>query len=229
MDMLQNEQSFDAGTTTLKLTRLPRSMTIEALRLNLHEVTTAESYNYIYLPRSPDVNGKNMGIAFVNFVDELSAQLCFSNLQRLHLQSEGRSFRPCRPSKARLQGMGLNLAWLVAKYGVNTLDETTALHVYIDGRRLLNLRSAFATFVTPRTLQSAHRLVQELDWENDAASGQSFAVAMHGASSSSQPTASQAMSIASEQSGLDDYGHHERRAQNRLIFKDGTTGTTYHG
>lgn len=128
------EPIFENGATTVKLTRLPRKFTIEALRQNLHHVVSPESYDYIYFPRSPDLQGKNMGIAFLNFVDHETACRCIETLPTLPLYAEHRYYRPCAPSAARLQGIGLNLAWLVAKYGQAVLDETTALHIFSDGR-----------------------------------------------------------------------------------------------
>lgn len=156
------EQILEKGATTVKLTRLPRNFTIEALRQNLHHAVSPESYDYIYFPRSPDLQGKNMGIAFLNFVDHERALLCIEALQTLPLYAERRYYRPCTPSPARLQGIGLNLAWLVAKYGRDVLDETTALHIFSNGRTISDLRGVYELHVHPGMLEYAKSLVHDL-------------------------------------------------------------------
>merc|ERR1719161_3049353 len=89
--------------TTLMIRGIPCSFSQEALISLIDGAGLEGKYNFFYLPRDGKRNA-NLGYAFINFVDERSAELCTATFQGVPL-SPARSQKTCTISPADIQGL----------------------------------------------------------------------------------------------------------------------------
>jgi hypothetical protein len=93
--------------TTLMIRGIPCSMSQEALISLIDEAGLKNLYNFFYLPRDGNRSSNrssNLGYAFINFVDQQSAELCTATLQGVPL-APTRSMKTCTISPADIQGL----------------------------------------------------------------------------------------------------------------------------
>lgn len=90
--------------TTLMIRGIPCRLTQEHILSCLDEVGLAGTYDFFYAPR-PVKSDSNLGYAFVNFIDEESAEKCTATLQGAPLQREARSKKLCTICPAHIQGL----------------------------------------------------------------------------------------------------------------------------
>lgn len=89
--------------TTLMVRGIPCSFSQDALLSLIDNAGLQGKYDFFYLPRDGKRNA-NLGYAFINFVDEQSAEVCTAALQDVPL-SPARSKKTCTISAAAIQGL----------------------------------------------------------------------------------------------------------------------------
>lgn len=88
---------------TLMMRGIPCSFSQDHLRSLIDDAGLRGKYDFFYLPRDGDRNA-NLGYAFVNFVDEQSAQHCTSTFTGVQL-APFRSAKSCTVVPAAIQGL----------------------------------------------------------------------------------------------------------------------------
>jgi hypothetical protein len=89
--------------TTIMMRGIPCSFSQEALMSLIDEAGLKNKYNFFYLPRDGN-RGSNLGYAFINFVDEQSADFCTATFKGVPL-APTRSMKTCTISPADVQGL----------------------------------------------------------------------------------------------------------------------------
>merc|ERR1719160_626941 len=89
--------------TTLMIRGIPCSFSQEALLLLIDNAGLKNKYNFFYLPRDGN-RSSNLGYAFINFVDQASADLCTNTFKGVPL-APVRSMKTCMISPADIQGL----------------------------------------------------------------------------------------------------------------------------
>ncbi|CAJ1335291.1 unnamed protein product [Effrenium voratum] len=136
--------------TTLMLQRVPASMSLHMLQDVFHRIAQSK-FDFIYLPHHCRTQ-TNIHLAFVNFTDKDTARKVYDLLR-----SRGvRSLSNVRVSPADVQGLPCNLAYFVARFGLEALQEPNGPLILQDGQRV-NPQEAFARLVPPEVLESAVR------------------------------------------------------------------------
>lgn len=92
--------------TTVMIRGIPCSITQEVLMAFLDCAGLKGQYNFFYLPTDTNRNERvtNLGYAFVNFVNQQSADLCKASFEGVRLAPE-RSLKKCAISPADIQGL----------------------------------------------------------------------------------------------------------------------------
>jgi len=91
--------------TTLMFRRLPANLTQKALVKKLKEIDLDGSFDFLHVPVEPR-SMRNIGFAFVNFVDVASAQKCMVDLPAGCAMRGG---KPLEVGVAHLQGFDANV------------------------------------------------------------------------------------------------------------------------
>lgn len=89
--------------TTLMIRGIPCSFSQESLMSIIDDAGLKGKYNFFYLPRDGSKSA-NLGYAFINFVDQKSADLCTSTFKGVPL-ARFRSAKTCSISPAAIQGL----------------------------------------------------------------------------------------------------------------------------
>jgi hypothetical protein len=89
--------------TTLMIRGIPCSFSQEALLSRIDEAGLKGKYNFFYLPRDGNRRA-NLGYAFINFVDEESAEFCTAAFKDVPL-APSRSMKTCTVSPGSIQGL----------------------------------------------------------------------------------------------------------------------------
>jgi len=89
--------------TTLMMKGIPCSFTQEALMSLVDDAGLKGKYNFFYLPFDSDKNA-NLGYAFINLVDQKSAELCTTAFKGVAL-APFRSAKTCSVAPANVQGL----------------------------------------------------------------------------------------------------------------------------
>merc|ERR1719160_313583 len=89
--------------TTLMVRGIPCSFSQEALTSLIDEAGLKGKYNFFYLPRDGN-RSSNLGYAFINFVDQQSAEHCKDTFQGVPL-APARSKKTCTVSPGEIQGL----------------------------------------------------------------------------------------------------------------------------
>lgn len=104
---LKKLSKFAAGATdeitTLMIRGIPCSFSQEALTSLIDEAGLKGKYNFFYLPRDGN-RSSNLGYAFINFVDQQSAEHCKDTFQGVPL-APARSKKTCTVSPGEIQGL----------------------------------------------------------------------------------------------------------------------------
>ena len=112
-------------------------------------------YDFVYVPYSRTTK-TNIGLAWVNFVDHSAAARAFQDLQLL---SNFGSLRHVEVRSANIQGRAANLAYVLARFGLRVLRETSPPIVLQDGLQVSDLKAAMESIVDPGLLQEAREVV----------------------------------------------------------------------
>eukprot|EP00746_Dinoflagellata_sp_MGD_P125667 gnl/MRDRNA2_/MRDRNA2_60489_c0_seq1.p1 gnl/MRDRNA2_/MRDRNA2_60489_c0~~gnl/MRDRNA2_/MRDRNA2_60489_c0_seq1.p1 ORF type:complete len:303 (-),score=56.49 gnl/MRDRNA2_/MRDRNA2_60489_c0_seq1:550-1458(-) len=105
----QDLKKFNKGAvskdtaTTLMVRGIPCSFSQETLLAVIDDAGFTGKYDFFYLPRD-EKKRSSLGYAFINFVDQESADLCTSTFTGLPL-APGRSLKTCMISPADIQGL----------------------------------------------------------------------------------------------------------------------------
>lgn len=112
----EKSQTSDAShenehqATTLMIKNISRTLTRRGLLRALHKLGFSDSFDYVHLPL--DFNtGKNIGFAFINFMDEATAQL----------------FKGCVHSSDSARPRGVSKHWKVAPAKVQGYEANAAV------------------------------------------------------------------------------------------------------
>lgn len=98
-----NSGGFPTEVTTMMFRGIPCSFTQEALICLIDDAGFKNKYNFFYLPRDGN-RSSNLGYAFINFVDQQSAENCKATFEGVPL-SPARSQKTCTISAADIQGL----------------------------------------------------------------------------------------------------------------------------
>lgn len=97
------EQVPEDQVTTLMFRGIPCSFSQESLMKVIDSAELKGKYNFFYLPRAGN-NGSNLGYAFINFVDNESAEKCTAHFNGVPLDP-ARSMKTCTISPGDIQGL----------------------------------------------------------------------------------------------------------------------------
>lgn len=131
------------GVTAVMLSRLPPRVTPGKL-LNALDTIAPHKYDFVYLPQDKRKH-RNVGLAFLNFTDCVSALAAIEFFCAQSLE-EG-LWGNVVVGRANIQGLGANLAYFLARCGLEALDNTNAPLVFENGMPL-HIREAVAKYVT---------------------------------------------------------------------------------
>lgn len=129
--------------------RLPLQLTITMLEELLSSVVPGQ-YDFIYFPCGKR-KGRNIALAFINFTSHLAAQAAVA------LLIAPGTFGDRRPhvSQSEVQGLGPNLAYYVARFGWQELNDPSAPRVYRDGQHVQNLVGAVCQLIDMEMVNQA--------------------------------------------------------------------------
>ncbi|CAK9045030.1 unnamed protein product [Durusdinium trenchii] len=149
----QCDEMLEDGLTTIMLRRVPPEMTMASL-LAFLDGFAAGKYDFVYLPfdRRKEMN---IALAFVNFVDPPSARMAFTLL----VSGVFESMSNVRVSAANVQGFSTNLAYFIARFGLQAVLQPNA-PVVLQAGQVIDVQLAIAMHVTQDLLREAHKLVQ---------------------------------------------------------------------
>jgi len=137
------------GAQTLMLRNLPRSFTPDHVIKELEAIVPKKSFDYVYLPWDMR-RGSNISFAFVNFVNDSAARLCFLMLSGKRWTAV-ETTKCCRLTAADVQGLAENLA----HYVVNTNSDDLNLCgpvIFYNGKQIHSLQIAVSKFCTAELL-----------------------------------------------------------------------------
>jgi len=155
MEHLRRELDQDA--TAIMLRRLPSRLRTDSLLEILEEISPG-GYDFVYMPHEKNKN-RNVALAFVNFVDNATAQKAFQYFARpTHQALLGSS---PRVSQADIQGLEDNLAYFVARFGMQEVDNPHAPRVFENGVRQ-NILEAVTKRVNMEMLAKASERMKQL-------------------------------------------------------------------
>ncbi|CAE8643782.1 unnamed protein product [Polarella glacialis] len=157
----------DQAFTTIMLRKLDRHFNMEMLLEKLDAIIPRASVDFVYLPWDMR-RQKNIAMAFINFVDVESAELCYKSFLEARDDPQ-RGSSQHKVSKANVQGLGPNLAYFIATCGLKDVTHPHAPQVFEDGVRALDLRAAIQTYVTVEMLLDAKQLVADIMLNEKAA------------------------------------------------------------
>ncbi|CAE7459473.1 ML3 [Symbiodinium natans] len=92
----------------------------------------AGRYDFVYIPHDQHKD-RNVALAFVNFVDHSTAKQAFTFFQNTRDPLLGAGLRV---AEAHHQGLGENLAFFVARFGLREVENPSAPQVFKDGVRV---------------------------------------------------------------------------------------------
>jgi len=142
---------FSDERTAIMLRRLPPKLATEKLLQVLDAI--GGGYDFVYMPHGRQKN-RNVALAFVNFVDATRAR---SALQYFasgsHYPLLGHALRV---SQADIQGLGPNLAFFVARFGLKEVENPHAPRVFENGRPI-SVLEATTRYVTMDLLAEASK------------------------------------------------------------------------
>mmetsp|Transcript_67510 Transcript_67510/g.161093 ORF Transcript_67510/g.161093 Transcript_67510/m.161093 type:complete len:221 (-) Transcript_67510:214-876(-) len=129
-DTSDTETQLEDGATTIVLRRFSSRLSTAKLLEALDEVVPA-GYDFVYLPY--DRRKKcNISLAFINFVDHTTAKTAYDSLRK----DEISICSGARVSQAHIQGLGLNLAYFLARCGTHAVENPRAPLVFKQGGRV---------------------------------------------------------------------------------------------
>jgi len=143
--------------TSLVLRRLPAGITFDRLVYILNE-TVPGRYNFLHLPHDHQ-SGQNVALAFVNFVDHDAAAMAFRT--RLVLPNGRNTLGQTRVTAGRIQGLGNNLAYFIARFGHRALGRLHPPKVFLGGEQRPITAELLGKFVDFKMLQEARSQVEE--------------------------------------------------------------------
>jgi hypothetical protein len=148
---------LDDTATTLMIRCLPRNITIDTLIELLNRTVGSTRYDFVCLPWDMQRNS-NMNMAFVNFVDNASAQHLYKVFDGLELPGGRTTDRitTCRVCQSKTQGLQANLAnsAVACSSQLSFGDTDFSPRVFENGIRI-SLLSAINKYVTAEDLQKA--------------------------------------------------------------------------
>jgi len=146
---------LEEDATTIMLRSLPASTSLRSL-LQMLEPLGRGVYDFVYLPRCTRQRHRIVELAFLNFVDPVSARAAAQIFFR-YAHSEP-SWGRTRISQARLQGLPNNLAYYCLRFGPDApLDGPDAPVVFSSGARVP--LQAVQGLVTQEALHTAQQLL----------------------------------------------------------------------
>lgn len=149
---------LDSEATTIILRRLPSHLTIEMLAELLNHATPGK-YDFVYLPYGKRKE-RNVALAFINFTSHAAALRATAYLSADgSIGPEGRA--PLQVSQARVQGLGPNLAYFVARFGFQDLKDPYAPRVYDTGGNVLDIMAVLCRHVNMSMLTEAQAHLQD--------------------------------------------------------------------
>ncbi|CAE6963589.1 ML5 [Symbiodinium sp. CCMP2592] len=128
-DSLPQECVLADGATGIMLRRLPGKLSTNKFLEILNQIAEG-CYDFVYVPHDKNKES-NVALAFVNFVDHLSAKKAFCTLRDWSHPELGSSLRV---SQAEIQGLKNNLAFYVARFGLHEVENPHAPRVFEDGQ-----------------------------------------------------------------------------------------------
>ncbi|CAK9089008.1 Peptidylprolyl isomerase [Durusdinium trenchii] len=135
--------------------RLPAKFTAESLIQVLDEITPGR-YNFVYVPHDKR-KLRNLALAFVNFSEPSAAQQAYDFFKNVKHPVMGPSVRVCQ---ADIQGLGSNLAYFMARFGLQEMGNPHAPMVFENGVRQTNMVEAVKRHVTVDLLVQAHNRME---------------------------------------------------------------------
>lgn len=147
---------LDADATAIMLRRLPTKFTAESLIQVLEEFLPPGRYNFVYVPHDKR-KLRNLALAFVNFTDPESAKTAYVFFRDVKHPLLGQTIRVCQ---ADIQGLGSNLAYFMARFGLQEMDNPHAPLVFEKGIRQTNMLEAVKRHVTFELLLQAHHRME---------------------------------------------------------------------
>ncbi|CAK9108336.1 unnamed protein product [Durusdinium trenchii] len=148
-------KELDTGATAIMLRRLPAKFTAESLIQVLDEITPGR-YNFVYVPHDKR-KLRNLALAFVNFSEPSAAQQAYDFFKNVKHPVMGPSVRVCQ---ADIQGLGSNLAYFMARFGLQEMGNPHAPMVFENGVRQTNMVEAVKRHVTVDLLVQAHNRME---------------------------------------------------------------------
>ncbi|CAE7489346.1 unnamed protein product [Symbiodinium sp. CCMP2592] len=150
-----------AGATTIMIRGVARSMSLDAFIRLLFMIT--ENFDLVYVPVGSKTS-TNLGLAFVNYVDEESARIGFSALCKARGPQQFRLVK-----SAYVQGFCPNLAFILASG--NDMEVSAGHHdlvmaMFDNGRRVKDVAARFQESVTPELFAEAQELVARIESEH---------------------------------------------------------------
>ncbi|CAJ1329511.1 unnamed protein product [Effrenium voratum] len=145
------ENCLDAGATAIMMRRLPAKFGAESLLQVLDQIAKG-SYDFVYVPHDKRKD-RNLSLAFMNFVDHETAQKAFEFFRNVQHPSMGPSVRV---SQADIQGLGNNLAYFLARFGLQEMNNPHAPMIFENGARCENILEAVKQHVSLELLVQAH-------------------------------------------------------------------------
>eukprot|EP00435_Cladocopium_sp_Y103_P022303 s1959_g5.t1 len=147
---------LDADATAIMLRRLPTKFTAESLIQVLDEFLPPGRYNFVYVPHDKR-KLRNLALAFVNFTDPESAKTAYVFFRDVKHPLLGQTIRVCQ---ADIQGLGSNLAYFMARFGLQEMENPHAPLVFEKGIRQTNMLEAVKHHVTFDLLLQAHHRME---------------------------------------------------------------------
>ncbi|CAK9088343.1 Cofac_haem_bdg domain-containing protein [Durusdinium trenchii] len=135
--------------------RLPAKFTAESLIQVLDEITPGR-YNFVYVPHDKR-KLRNLALAFVNFSEPSAAQQAYDFFKNVKHPVMGPSVRVCQ---ADIQGLGSNLAYFMARFGLQEMGNPHAPMVFENGVRQTNMVEAVKRHVTVDLLVQVRRRIR---------------------------------------------------------------------
>eukprot|EP00438_Fugacium_kawagutii_P017980 Skav206732 [mRNA] locus=scaffold2729:45452:46045:+ [translate_table: standard] len=162
-----------AEPTSLVLKRIPFRCTSVILLEMLDKIAEGQ-YDFVHLPYHVR-NHRHLSLAFVNFLDHWTATAAFMWLSTPANCPQGLA-RGTQVHWGQIHGLGPNLAHIVARFGIGSLDPPYAPFVFLRGICIARPRDILARFVTPSLLQAAREQVQRTPGEGleEAANSEEF-------------------------------------------------------
>ncbi|CAJ1444760.1 unnamed protein product [Effrenium voratum] len=150
------EIALETGVTAVMLSRLSPRVTVAKLLSALDE-NARDLYDFVYLPQDKRKH-RNVGLAFVNFANHETALRAAEYFMANSLEQG--LWSNVVVGKANIQGLQSNLAYFVARCGLEALDNANAPLVFEGGVPVAHIREAIRKHVSVAMILEAQTKIK---------------------------------------------------------------------